>query len=202
WHLHTLLFGALAPALPDRVQAGNGLMHAFRAAGTDADGRPFGVHFFSGGGRGAGSATDGLGHTCFPSSAGNIPVEVFEARAPILIEERSLLDDTGGEGRHPGTPGHRVRMRRLPGSNADVRLYVHHDRLRHPAPGLFGGSPGSLTRVLLNGEDLTAGTGHLRTGEVTLATDDDVFTSEAAGGGGYGMRGGQGDRGTGGQGSG
>src|SRR5215211_7158475 len=96
WHLHTLLFGALAPVLPDRVQAGNGLMHAFRAAGTEADGRPFGVHFFSGGGRGAGSATAGLGHNCFPSSAGNIPVEVFEARSPILIEERSLLDSTGG----------------------------------------------------------------------------------------------------------
>jgi N-methylhydantoinase B/oxoprolinase/acetone carboxylase alpha subunit len=194
WHLHTLLFGALAPALPDRIQAGNGLMHAFRAAGTEADGRPFGVHFFSGGGRGAGSGTDGLGHNCFPSSAGNIPVEVFEARSPILIEERSLLDGTGGDGRHRGTPGHRVRMRRLPGSNADVRLYLHHDRLRHPAPGLFGGGSGSLTRVLLNGEDLTAGTGHLRTGEVILATDDDVFTSEAAGGGGIGRTDGQTDR--------
>ena len=186
WHLHTLLFGALAPALPDRVQAGNGLMHAFRAAGTEADGRPFGVHFFSGGGRGAGGGRDGLGHNCFPSSAGNIPVEVFEARSPILIEERSLLDGTGGEGRHRGTPGHRVRMRRLPGSNADVRLYVHHDRLRHRAPGLFGGGCGSLTRVLLNGEDLTGGTGHLRSGEIVLATDADVFTSEAAGGGGIG----------------
>jgi N-methylhydantoinase B/oxoprolinase/acetone carboxylase alpha subunit len=190
WHIHTLLFGALAPALPDRVQAGNGLMHAFRAAGTEADGRPFGVHFFSGGGRGAGSGTDGLGHNCFPSSAGNIPVEVFEARSPILIEERSLLDGTGGVGRHRGTPGHRVRMRRLPGSDADVRLYVHHDRLRHPAPGLFGGRAGNLSRVLLNDEDLTDGTGHLRTGEVILATDDDVFTSEAAGGGGFGTRGG------------
>jgi N-methylhydantoinase B/oxoprolinase/acetone carboxylase alpha subunit len=188
WHIHTLLFGALASALPERVQAGNGLMHAFRAAGTEADGRPFGVHFFSGGGRGAGSATDGLGHNCFPSSAGNIPVEVFESRSPILIEERSLLGGTGGEGRHQGTPAHRVRMRRLPGSNADVRLYVHHDRLRHPAPGLYGGGPGSLTRALLNGEDLTGGTGYLRTGEVVLGTDEDVFTSEAAGGGGFGRR--------------
>jgi cytochrome c556 len=60
--------------------------------------------------------------------------------------------------------------------------------------GLFGGGPGSLTRALLNGEDLTGGTGYLRSGEVVLASDDDVFTSEAAGGGGFGGRDGQTDR--------
>jgi N-methylhydantoinase B/oxoprolinase/acetone carboxylase alpha subunit len=186
WHLHTLIFGALAAALPDRVQAGNGLMHAFRAAGTEADGTPFGVHYFTGGGRGAGSQTDGLGYNCFPSSAGNVPVEVFESRSPILIEERAVIEGSGGSGRRRGTPGFRTRMRRLPGSGADVRFYLHPDRLRHRAPGLHGGGPGNLTRVLLNDVDLTGGTGHLLTGEVKLASDDDRFTSEAAGGGGFG----------------
>lgn len=186
WHIHTLLFGALAPALPDRVQAGNGLMHAYRAAGTDGDGSPFGVHFFSGGGRGAGGGRHGLGYNCFPSSAGNVPVEVFEARAPILLEERSVMDGTGGSGDLRGTDGFRVRMRRLPGSGADVRFYVHPDRLRHRAPGLFGGGSGNLTRMLLNDVDLTGGNGHLASGEVILRTDEDVFTSEAAGGGGIG----------------
>jgi hypothetical protein len=38
----------------------------------------------------------------------------------------------------------------------------------------------------LNGQDLTEGTGYLRSGEIHLATDDDVFTSIAAGGGGFG----------------
>lgn len=186
WHLHTLLFGALAPALPGRVQAGNGLMHPVRAMGTEADGQPFGVHFFSGGGRGAGGGRDGLGYNCFPSSASNVPIEVFESRAPILIEERVILDGTGGDGAQRGTDGHRVTMRRLPGSGADVRLYIHLDRLRHPAPGLFGGGAGNRTGVFLNGEDLTGGTGHLRSGEVILATDDDVYRSIAAGGGGAG----------------
>lgn len=186
WHIHTLLFGALAPALPDRVQAGNGLMHAFRAAGTEADGTPFGVHYFSGGGRGAGGGRDGLGYNCFPSSAGNVPVEVFESRAPILIEERTVMDGTGGAGAYRGTDGFRVRMRRLPGSGADVRFYVHPDRLRHPAPGLFGGGPGNRTRLALNGRELTDGPGRLASGEVVLTTDGDVFTSEAAGGAGIG----------------
>lgn len=189
WHIHTLLFGALAPALPDRVQAGNGLMHGLRAAGHEADGTPFGSYFFTGGGRGAGGGRDGLGHNCFPSSAGNVPVEVFEARIPILVEERTLLPGTGGAGRYHGTPGHRFRLRRLPGSGADVRLYVHPDRLRHPAPGLFGGGPSHLTRSLLNGQDLTRGTGHLANGEVVLASDADVYTSEVPGGAGIGKAG-------------
>ena len=149
WHIHTLIFGALAPAMPDRVQAGNGLMHALRATGTEDDGSPSAC-ISSPAEAAAPAAAAGLGYNCFPSSAGNIPVEIFEARSPILIEERSMLDGTGGDGDAPGTPGHRVRMRRLPGSNADVRLYLHPDRLRHPAPGLFGGGPGNLTRVLLN----------------------------------------------------
>jgi len=186
WHLHSLLFGALATPLPDRVQAGNGLMHAYRAAGTEADGTPFGVHFFSGGGRGAGGGKPGLGYNCFPSSAGNVPVEVFEVRSPIVIEEREVMEGSGGRGEFSGTPGFRVRMRRLPGSNADVRFYLHPDRLRHPARGLFGGGSGNLTRVFLNDRDLTDGDGSLISGEVMLTSDEDIFTSEAAGGGGIG----------------
>lgn len=186
WHIHSLIFGALAAAMPDRVQAGNGLMHALFAAGHEGDGRPFGVHFFTGGGRGAGGGRDGLGYNCFPSSAGNVPIERFESRAPILVDERSVMAGTGGSGTFSGTPGHRFRLRRLPGSGADVRLYLHPDRLRHPAAGYFGGGSGNRTRVLLNGEDLTGGSGFLTQGEVVLREDGDVYTSETAGGGGIG----------------
>jgi N-methylhydantoinase B/oxoprolinase/acetone carboxylase alpha subunit len=61
WRLHGLLFGALASAMPERVQAGNGLMHSVRVYGAEADGSPFGAHFFTGGGRGAGGGRAGLG---------------------------------------------------------------------------------------------------------------------------------------------
>ena len=185
WHLHSLLFTALADVLPDRVQAGNGLMHAYRIAGSEADGTPFGVHFFSGGGRGAGKHTDGLGYNCFPSSAGNVPVEVFESRSPVLIEERSVIDGTEGPGAHTGTPGHRVQLRRLPGSGATINVFTHPDRLRIPANGLFGGGEGSLTRLFLNGRELTAG-GQLEASVIPLTNDDDRFISEAASGGGFG----------------
>jgi N-methylhydantoinase B/oxoprolinase/acetone carboxylase alpha subunit len=187
WHIHALLFNALAEVLPDRVQAGNGLMHAYRLAGTEADGTPFGVHFFSGGGRGAGKNTDGLGYNCFPSSAGNVPVEVFESRSPVMIEERSVIDGSEGAGDRSGTPGHRVQMRRLPGSEASINVFVHPDRLRFPAEGLFGGGQGSLTRLLLNDRELTAG-GELETSIIPITSDDDRFISEAASGGGFGKK--------------
>src|SRR5262249_6882483 len=93
---------------------------------------------------------------------------------------------SGGAGTLRGTDGFRVRIRRLPGSEADVRVYIHHDRLRHPAQGLFGGGEGNLSRALLNDEDLTRGSGYLESGEVVLRSDGDVFTSDAAGGGGIG----------------
>ena len=159
-------------------------MHAYPSGWNRGRRHPLWRALFTGGGRGAGHATNGLGYNCFPSSAGNVPVEVFEARSPIIIDERAVIDGSGGDGLHQGTPGFRTRMRRLPGSNADISFYLHPDRLRHPAPGLFGGGSGNLTRVLLNDRDLTAGTGHLIAGEVKLTSDDDRFTSEAAGGGG------------------
>ncbi|MCC6791603.1 MAG: hydantoinase B/oxoprolinase family protein [Thermomicrobiales bacterium] len=186
WHIHSLIFEALAPALPDRVQAGNGLMHPLRATGSNADGTPFGVHYFTGGGRGAGGNREGLGYNCFPSSAGNVPVEVFEQRSPIVIDERTIMEGTGGDGVYRGTPGFRTQFRRLPASNADIRFYVHPDRMRHPAAGLFGGGDGNLTKVFLNGRDLTGGTGYLASGEIEITSDDDRLVTEAAGGGGIG----------------
>lgn len=186
WHIHSLIFGALAPAMPDRVQAGNGLMYALYAAGSERNGRSFTTYFFAGGGRGAGGGKPGLGYNCFPSSASNVPVEALESRVPIMVEERVIMPESGGDGIYPGTPGHRFTLRRLPRSGADVRLYLHPDRLRHPAPGLFGGGHGNRTRVLLNGASLADADGHLMQGEVVLASDDDRFTSEMAGGGGIG----------------
>lgn len=186
WHIHSLIFGALAAAMPDRVQAGNGLMHGLYAAGAERTGRPFTTYFFTGGGRGAGGGKPGLGYNCFPSSAGNVPVEVLEARVPIMVEERAIMPESGGDGVYAGTPGHRFTLRRLPGSGADVRLYLHPDRLRHAAAGLFGGGDGNRTRVLFNGESLADGNGRLLRGEVVLASDDDRYTSETAGGGGIG----------------
>ena len=184
WHIHTLLFRALASALPERIQAGNGLMYTFRAYARDADGNPQNAHFICGGGRGAGFEHESTTRDCFPSSAGNVPIEIFESRVPLLIEEDTLVENHG-RGRWDGARGQRVSVRMLPDHDEPVNIYIHPDRLRYPAPGLFGGEPSRRNRFLRNGEDLSVN-GALISGEIILETPDDSFTSIVAGGAGYG----------------
>lgn len=185
WHLHTLLFRAMAQALPERVQAGNGLMYALRACARDEDGTPHNAHLICGGGRGAGFGHDGVTRNCFPSSAGNVPIEIFESRVPLLVEEDALEAGSGGTGQWRGAPGQRVTVRRLPGYDRPVSIFVHPDRLRFPAPGIFGGSDSRRNLLLKNGEDVAVN-GALPSGEIVLATNGDRFTSVVAGGAGYG----------------
>lgn len=184
WHIHTLIFRALAEALPERIQAGNGLMYTFRAYARDEEGNPKNAHFICGGGRGAGYEHDGMTRNCFPSSAGNVPVEIFESRVPLLIEEDALIDNYG-RGRWNGAQGQRVSVRKLPGHDEPVYIYVHPDRLRFPAPGVFGGEPSAINRLLLNDQDLAVD-GSLPSGEIILREANDTFTSVVAGGAGYG----------------
>jgi N-methylhydantoinase B/oxoprolinase/acetone carboxylase alpha subunit len=185
WHLHTLIFRALSGVLPERIQAGNGLMYSVRAYARDAEGTPHHASIIAGGGRGAGFGADGVARNCYPSSAGAVAAEIIENRVPVLIEEEILLPDSGGRGRWRGSPGQRMTIRRRPGHDLPVSIFIHPDRLRFPAPGLRGGEPGQRNVITRNGQDL-APDGQLTTGEVVLASDDDTFTALIAGGGGYG----------------
>ncbi|MEI2618121.1 MAG: hydantoinase B/oxoprolinase family protein [Thermomicrobiales bacterium] len=185
WHIHTLIFRALAGALPERVQAGNGLMFTMRGYSRDADGTPRNAHLICGGGRGAGYGHDGVTRNCFPSSAGNVPIEVFESRLPLLVEEDALEPDSGGAGQWRGAPGQRVSLRLHPDHPHPVALYIHPDRLRFPAPGIFGGEPSLRNQIILNGENL-AKDGSMEHGEIVLASPTDRLTTVVAGGAGYG----------------
>ena len=185
WHIHTLLFRALADALPERVQAGNGLMFTMRGYSRDADGTPRNAHFICGGGRGAGYGHDSNTRNCFPSSAGNVPIEIFESRLPLLVEEDVLEPSSGGQGQWRGAPGQRVTLRLHPEHERPVALYLHPDRLRYPAPGMFGGEASLRNQIILNGTDLAAN-GRLDHGEIILATPTDRLTTIVAGGAGYG----------------
>src|SRR5690606_28752134 len=133
---------------PKRGQARNGLMYVLRGYARDADGTPRNAHLICGGGRGAGYGHDGVTGTCFPSSAGNVPIEIFESRVPLIVEEDALVPDSGGQGTWRGAPGQRVTVRKRPGHELPVAIYVHPDRLRFPAPGLFGGQDSQRNLLL------------------------------------------------------
>jgi len=186
WYLHELIFGALGHVLPDRVQAGNGLMSSLRAYGCDADGRPYNAHLFAGGGRGAGGGLDGVGANMFPSSAANVPVEVLELHAPVLVQEKEFMPDSAGAGTRRGRPGQRLSLAKLPTHPLPVSIFFHPARLYTPAKGLFGGHEAPPSRLIFHDEVITDDPATFTEGTVTLEKDTDVLTYEVSGGAGMG----------------
>ena len=184
WHLHGLLFGALEHVLPDRVQAGNGLMSSVRVYGQNADDRFYNAHFFTAGGRGASRGRDGIGRNCFPSSARNVPVEVFELRTPVLVRARTLRPDSSGAGQWRGAFGHQLLYSVLPGHTRPVSFFLDPDRLRFPPAGLAGGEDGPRTAIIVNGKRLSLD--EVGSGQVVLESAEDRLELHLPGGAGYG----------------
>ena len=184
WYIHGAIFQALSAVLPDRIQAGNGLMSILQTYGVEADGKVFNTHFFCGGGRGATSGGDGTGHNMFPSSASNVPIEVFELNSPVLINAKEFIQNSAGRGKFRGSSGERVSMSRLAGHPHPLHIYLHPHRLSFAAEGAFGGKPGTKTVVALNGETVSDADSPMELGYVTLDHDTDVLTVEFPSGGG------------------
>jgi N-methylhydantoinase B len=68
-----LVYGALAQALPDRVQAGSGMMNLINFQGTRRDERPFSTLYFAAGGYGALRELDGWCTLPHPSNMATVP---------------------------------------------------------------------------------------------------------------------------------
>jgi N-methylhydantoinase B/oxoprolinase/acetone carboxylase alpha subunit len=185
WYIHAALAGALADVLPERVMAPNGLMGGIQAYGGAPGGWSYYAHFFDGGGMGAGLNADGSPTLIFPSSASNVPIELFEVAAPILMREKELLVDSGGPGRRRGGGGQRVSYSRLPGWPNPVITSFWAHRMRVPPFGLRGGGAGAPSRVYVDGRELNREQFLHQTEGYTLADDATVLTTELAGGGGF-----------------
>ncbi len=186
WYIHGAIFGALAGAVPDRIQSGNGLMSSIRTYGAEADGRVFNAHLFCGGGRGATNQSDGMGLNMFPSSASNVPVEVFELNSPTLIVAKEFIADSAGAGRHRGAPGQRLTVGKLPSYEAPLSMYFHPNRLSFAPDGIFGGLAGTKTAVIVNGDTLSEDPASMVNGYVTLNDAEERLTLEFSSGAGAG----------------
>jgi 5-oxoprolinase (ATP-hydrolysing) len=180
WHIHELVLGALAPALPERAQAGSGLAFMLAATGFHGDGEPFSDHLFLGGGQGASAGHDGVSAVIFPTSAGNVSIEMFEQRTPLLVEEKRYADGSGGAGEQRGGLGERVVVRRVEEDGARVSLGAFPEGLQAVPPGLAGGAPGEPARLRFKGETLTRGR------LVYLESSEDALEVTMPGGGGWG----------------
>lgn len=142
---------------PERTIAGSyNLINTYFGGHNPVTDRDYVCYVWSEGGVGATTHQDGPSamQSFFNASTKNIPVEILERSAPILIERYELREDTAGAGRHRGGLGTRrvVRM-----TDTDARLSICGDRKRFAAPGLLGGEDATTQTVLLEREDGTVG---------------------------------------------
>ena len=170
-----LIFGALAPIVPDRVQADSGMLNLINVNGSTRDGRPVASIFFASGGFGALQGLDGAPTTPSPSNMTGTSIEVWENLTGMFVESKALLPDSGGAGEFRGGLGQRIEF--VNASAGDIVISCLSGRTEFAPAGLEGGRPGALRRVLINGRDV-----HPK-GRYVLAQGDRVTTLEAGGGG-------------------
>jgi 5-oxoprolinase (ATP-hydrolysing)/N-methylhydantoinase A len=180
------VFQALAKAAPTTVQSPTGLPVAVTVSGWDADGSFYADHLFMGGGQGGSSHGDGKSGLLYPTSAANTAIEVFEARVPMLVEEKAFLTDSGGAGQGRGGMGQRVRFRKLHDDGLPALAALFPEGAKAVLPGLASGQCGSRGFAGVRTPDGTltrdCGAGEL----VTLTRSDEIAEVVFAGGAGYG----------------
>ena len=181
------IFRAIAPAIPERTIAGH---HAdLCVANTYGVDPRTGKFFFgfvgpAGGGWGAKHDSDGMnGVICLnDGDTHNGPVEASEAKSPIVVEEHSLIQDSGGPGKFRGGLGIHRPIRSLVPTTFNSQT----ERTRCAPWGLFGGKDAAANRVYVIRKD-----GSIeqppngKMSAVQLAAGD-AYCTDSGGGGGFG----------------
>jgi N-methylhydantoinase B len=179
-----MVFKALAAATPDSIIAESGGTPAQTNIfyGKRYDSASWLTMIIRGGGLGAGSRMDGHHCAIFPANGANTPVEIFESDTPLIVEERSLVCDSGGPGKMRGGLGRKMTIR-VPDDDfapqGPTSIAVQAGRYKYSPRGLFGAGSGAGARFLIN-EEIGDPSG------LTLCQPGDVIEFDSAGGGGYG----------------
>lgn len=155
-----------------KLGAGHGM------TGTIGNSRPFMVTTFHSGGAGARPTLDGLSATPFPSGVRNVPVEITETIAPVVVWKKEYRQDSGGAGAQRGGLGQVMEVEHREG--APFGIFATFERVKYPARGRDGGKPGANGRLsLASGQELKA------KGFQTIPAGERLVV-EMPGGGGYG----------------
>jgi N-methylhydantoinase B len=182
--LADFFYQAVAPAAPERIcaEAGATPMWGQYMFGKRRDGEDFAPFNVSSGGLGARANKDGVSCLAFPYNVGNTPAELVESEVPVIVEERSLWQDSAGPGKYRGGLGQRYVLRMLDGDlgpSGDVLASFRGGRFVHPPRGVLGGASAPKGFLSIRGESRDAGR------QVVLRAGDRIV-SQIPGGGGYG----------------
>jgi N-methylhydantoinase B len=180
-----MVFGALAPFMPDHVMAcSQGTSAIFIIGGVDPrNGRHYVSYETIKGGFGARPNKDGI--HCIASTISNTmntPIEVLEMAFPVRVERYEINPDSGGAGRFRGGCGARRVWRMLARADATGTLCM--ERMTAPPFGLLGGKAGAAAVVTLTTPD--GATRHLPSKGAFAAPAGAVVDMVTPGSGGFG----------------
>jgi N-methylhydantoinase B len=187
-----LLLKALAPAVPERIVGqSNCASCAGIFSGRDTDearvqqtGQAFvTMHDVHAGGMGARADKDGVsGIRVYVGNAGSQSIEMIERTSPLLVEEWSLVTDSGGAGRRRGG----LTSRRVYRVEYDEATFtVSGERGRSAPEGQFGGAAGTPFFSTVKRADGSDQHVPAKGGQTVVYRGDRVVV-QPAGSGGYG----------------
>ena len=179
------VFSALVQAIPQQLFAAPaGTSGNLCVGGYDPiRERNYVMYVISGGGYGGNAATDGLSNGC--STIGiskTTPVEVMEQYYPVLFEEYSLHEGSGGAGKSRGGFGvnYKIKLRR---GSAKVSMVMDHGRFG--PQGVLGGKDGGVNKVQIEHNGQTYVPPHLSKDQNIHVQAGDTICVSTPGGGGY-----------------
>jgi N-methylhydantoinase B len=187
-----LLLKALSQAVPERIIGQSNCAACSGVfGGRDPDlarVRRTGKEFVSmvephGGGMGARATRDGInGIRVYVGNAGALPVEFIEQTMPLVVEDWSLVEDSGGAGQYRGG----LTARRTYRVGFDEATFTVAGERGQAAPeGYFGGQAGALFDCRVIGPD-GASRRLPPKGATAIVHKGDRVVVQPAGSGGYG----------------
>jgi N-methylhydantoinase B len=147
-----VIFSAASQAAPDRVVANAyGTINALSISGKRANGQPWVMFSFYGGGHGGSPEGDGLNHGNAPISTATIPpMEILESAYPVMFRQWALRPDSAGAGQHRGGMGATYEIEVLEES---ATAFLFGERGRFAPKGVAGGGDAALNRFEYEQDD-------------------------------------------------
>ncbi|MFT8343334.1 MAG: hydantoinase B/oxoprolinase family protein [Clostridium beijerinckii] len=182
-----VIFGALAPAVPERVIAccNSSVTSAIFSGNDPVDKDKFFVYLeVVAGGSGASKNADGLsGVQVHMTNTSNLPIEALEMEFPLVkVNKYALLRDSGGAGRNRGGLG---IVREFETIYDNISYTGLGDRQVIPPWGLDGGLEGTGGAYYLIKKDGTSTRLPSKCTDITLSKGD-IVSVRTPGSGGYG----------------
>ncbi len=148
--LHSVVFGALAKAVPTQVQSDCGSACWCIVLNGEHKGKEFVEYFFLNGGYGARPTMDGEHVLSFPTNVANVPIEVLETDVAVLVTEKSLIPNSAGDGKYRGGLGQRFSFKNIGENPINVSMVA--EKTVTSAKGLLEGKDGQMGSVKIKPE--------------------------------------------------